>query len=93
MTGITQTPYASLWGAPFLYRMRLSWQPGIRSHRHSLHFHPHTMHAQPNSLPDKRAAATHLGLKFFGYFVLLLMVVAIIYTCYIVVANWSHIGV
>lgn len=51
------------------------------------------MSAQPTAIPDKRAAATHLGLKIFGYFVLLLMAITIVYTFYIMIANWSHIGV
>ncbi len=51
------------------------------------------MSAQPTAVPDKRTAATHLGLKIFGYFVLLLMAITIVYTFYIMIANWSHIGV
>lgn len=48
---------------------------------------------QPLSTSDKRAAATHAGLKVFGYVVLLLMAITIVYTFYITIVNWSHIGV
>lgn len=51
------------------------------------------MSATPTIVPDKRAAATHVGLKIFGYVVLLLMLFAILYTFYIAISNWSHIGV
>ena len=51
------------------------------------------MQTQPNSQIERRAAVTHIGLKLFGYFVLLLMAITIIYTIYIMVMNWSHIGV
>lgn len=51
------------------------------------------MHAQPTAPADKRAAAIHLGLKILGYVVLLLMAVTICYTFYIMIVNWSHIGV
>ncbi len=70
---------------------RHSWQAAIDSPSRIL-IH-HAMQTQPDPQPDQRAAATHIGLKLFGYFVLLLMAVMIIYTFYIVVLNWSHIGV
>ena len=51
------------------------------------------MNAQPTATAEKRAAATYTGLKIFGYVVLLLMAVSIIFSIYIMFANWSHIGV
>lgn len=51
------------------------------------------MNVQPTALPDKRAAASHTGLKFFSYFVLLLMGVTILFTFYIMAVNWNQIGV
>lgn len=48
---------------------------------------------QPPVLTDKRADASHLGLKIFGYVVLALMAVTIVFTFYIMAMNWSHIGV
>ncbi len=51
------------------------------------------MQSKPDPQPDQRAAVTHTGLKLFGYFVLLLMAVSILYAFYIMIVNWSHIGV
>ena len=51
------------------------------------------MSDKPTASPDKLAANSYTGMKLFGHVVLLLMLVAIIYTFYIVIENWSHIGV
>ncbi len=51
------------------------------------------MSAQPTPPPDKLAANSHKGMKIFGYVVLLLMLISILYTFYIVILNWNHIGV
>jgi len=51
------------------------------------------MPSEPTAPTDRRAAAIHNGVKIFGYVVLLLIAVTIIYTIWIMVVNWSHIGV
>lgn len=51
------------------------------------------MPSESTASADKRSAATHTGLKIFGYFVILLMAITIIYTFYIMIINWVHIGV
>lgn len=51
------------------------------------------MSANSNLPSDKRATVFHGGLKIFGYVVVLLIAVAILYSIWIMLANWSHIGV
>ena len=51
------------------------------------------MIAPPTSPTDRRSATTHMALKIFGYVVLLLIAISILYSIWIAISNWNHIGV
>lgn len=42
---------------------------------------------------EERVSKAHTALRIFGYVVLLLMLVAIVYVIWISIINWSSIGV
>lgn len=45
------------------------------------------------SSPEKQISVLHKSLKIFGFVVLCLIAVTIVYVTWVAILNWSHIGV
>ena len=47
----------------------------------------------PPTSPTDRRTTTHVAFKIFGYVVVLLIAISILYSIWITIANWNHSGV